>query len=237
MKGNAIKTAVLMGLVLVFALSLVSQSEAQKSPKPVVLKGTYGVTGQVVCVAHWTTAPGDGSTTYWTKTSTMQGTAVFNADGTGTAEIDQVTITHPIYTPIPIGPYFSRPSWPQPPGTLPLGSVTTSHVSTAFTYKIDASTRSISRTITGGSGTFISGGNLVGKTYTFTGFDTLGFVSLDTQTIIGASPVYDPNGTSDQLEDPVMTVTIYNSADQSESNIYGIQDEMCQRVRSSVLIK
>jgi hypothetical protein len=230
MKRSIIKSLVLVVLVLVFALSFVSPSEAQKTPKPVVLKGTYGVIGEDICVAHWTTAPGGGSTTYWTKTSTMQGTAIFYTDGTGTAEVNQVTITHPIYTPIPIGPYFLRDPWPQPPGSLPLGSITTSHISTAFTYKIDPLTRSISRTITNGSGTFISGSGLDGKTYTFTGFDTLGYVSLDTQTIIGASPVYNPLG---GLENPIMSVTIYNE----DNSIYGVQDEMCQRVRSSVLIK
>lgn len=230
MKRNIVKLLVLVILIVVFAISFVSPSEAQKAHKPIVLKGTYGLIGEDICVAHWTTAPGGGSTTYWTKTSTMQGTAVFDADGTGTAEVDQVTITHPIYTPIPILPYFSRPSWPQPPETLPLGSVTTSHISTAFTYKIDPLTRSISRTITNGSGTFISGGGLEGKTYAFTGFDTLGYVSLDTQTIVGASPIYNPLG---GLENPIMTVTIYNE----DESIYGVQDEICQRIRSSVLIK
>ncbi len=231
MKRSIIKSSVLVVLVLAFALSFVSPSEAEKQIKPIVLEGPYGLIGEDICVAHWTTAPAPGgSTTYWTKTATMQGTAIFNADGTGTAEVDQVTITHPIYTPIPIGPYFLRPAWPQPPETLPLGSITTSHISVAFTYKIDPLTRSISRTITNGSGSFISGGGLEGKTYTFTGFDTLGYVSLDTQTIIGASPVYNPLGGP---ENPIMTVTIYNA----DNSIYGVQDETCQRIRSSVLIK
>ncbi len=231
MKRSIVKSLLFVVLVLAFAFSFVNPSEAEKKIKPIVLEGTYGIIGEDICVAHWTTVPAPGgSTTYWTKTSTMQGTAVFNADGTGTAEVDQVTITHPIYTPIPIGPYFLRPAWPQPPESLPLGSITTSHVSTAFTYKIDPVTRSISRTITGGSGTFISGGGLEGKSYTFTSFDTLGYVSLDTQTIVGASPVYNPLGGP---ENPIMTVTIYNE----DNSIYGVQDEMCQRIRSSVLIK
>ncbi len=227
MKRSIIKSLVLIVLVLAFALSFVSLSEAQKTPKPIVLKGTYGVIGEDICVAHWTTHPTGGNTAYWTKTSTMQGTATFYTDGTGIAEVDQVTITHPIYTPIPWGPYFGG-NYPQ--FGLPLGSITTSHVSTAFTYNIDPLTRSISRTITNGSGTFISGSGLDGKTYTFTGFDTLGYVSLDTQTIIGASPIYNPLG---GLENPIMSVTIYNE----DNSIYGVQDEMCQRIRSSVLIK
>ena len=229
MKRSIIKSLVLVVLVLVFALSFVSPSEAQRTPRPIVLKGTYGVIGQDICVAHWTTVPGGGSTTYWTKTSTMQGTAIFNTDGTGTAEIDEVTIIHPIYTPIPIGPYFSRDPWPQPPESLPLGFITTSQISTAFTYHIDPLTRTISRTITNASGTIISGSGLDGKTFTSTGFDTLGYVSLDKQTIIGASPVYNPLG---GLENPIMSVTFYNE----DNSIYGVQDQMCQRVRSSVLI-
>jgi hypothetical protein len=224
MKRSIIKSLVLVVLVLVFALSFVSPSEAQKTPKPIVLKGTYGVIGEDICVAHWTKPPVGAASVYWTKTSTIQGTAIFNTDGTGTAEVDQVTITHPIYTPIPIGSY-----WPQPPESS-LGSITTSHVSTAFTYTIDPLTRSISRTITNGSGYFYPGSGLDGKTYTFTGFDTLGYVSLDTQTIIGASPVYNPLGGP---ENPIMSVAIYNE----DNSPYGVQDEMCQRVRSSVLIK
>jgi hypothetical protein len=232
MKKSIIKSLVLVVLVLVFAIAFVSPSEAEKKIKPIVLEGTYGVTGQDICVVHWTTPPGGepgDPTTYWTKTSTMQGTAIFNSNGTGSTEVDEVTIIHPIYTPIPIGPYFGG-TYPQP--GLPLGSVSTDHVSTTFDYKIDPVTRSIVRTITSGLGTLSSG--LPGKTFTFTIFDTLGYVSLDTQTIIAASPVYNPNlGPPPELEDPIMTVTIKNS----DGSLYGVQDQMCQRIRNAVLIK
>lgn len=243
MKKSIIKSLVLVVLVLVFAIAFVSPSEAEKKIKPIVLEGTYGLTGQDICVVHWTTVPGGGSTTYWTKTATMQGTAIFNSNGTGSAEVEEVTIIHPIYTPIPIGPYWgfnggnilTIPSsinyldWTNPP-SLPVGSISTNHVSTTFDYKIDPVTRSIVRTITSGLGTFSSG--LPGKTFTFTSFDTLGYVSLDTQTIIAASPVYNPNPPP-ELENPIMTVTIKNS----DGTVYGVEDQMCQRIRNAVLIK
>jgi hypothetical protein len=236
MKRSIIKSLVLAVLVLVFAIAFVSPSEAEKKIKPIVLEGTYGVTGQDVCVGHWTTPPlGESGSTYWTKTSVLQGTATFKADGTGTATVDQVTIVHPIYTPIPLGPYYLRGSWPA--YDVPLGSVSTSNVTSSFTYTIDPLTRSIRRTVTDGSGTFSSGTSagisLTGKTFEITPFDTAGYVSLDTQTIIGSSPVFDASA---GLESQTTTVTIYKTLEEG-GGIFSVTQEICHRTRNSVLIK
>jgi hypothetical protein len=247
MKRNTIKTLVLVALVLVFAIAFVSPSEAEKKIKPIVLEGTYGVTGQDICVGHWTQVPEGGHDAYWTKTATLQGTATFHADGTGTAEIDDISIIHPIYTPIPYAPYYgfnggyqagpfpiyiNSRNWSTPQTDLQIGSASYIHITTSFTYEIDPLTRAITRTVGPSTGTFAPGSNLAGKTTTSSVFHTLGFVSLDTQTIIAATPIYNPSSPSD-LENLVMTTTIRNA----DGNIYGVQEQICQRIRNAVLIK
>jgi hypothetical protein len=225
MKRSIIKTLVLVVLVLVFALSLVSQSQAQKI-KPIVLKGTYGVIGHDVCVGHWIVHPNaPAPLTYWTKTTTLQGIVTFKPDLTGAGEVNQVTIIHPIYTPIPSFSYWVIPV----PETLPFGDTSTTHISTTFTYSIDPVTRVITREVSG-SGQITSGSNK-GKFITFDTYTLTGYVSLDTGTIVGSSPV---DISPDQAD---YTRMVYYFNDSGHTSPYGQQEEVCQRTRVSTLIK
>ncbi len=108
-RRRIMKSFVFVGLVFVFALSLVSQSGAQNKH----LKGEYAVVGQATCLTHWLvnpSNPGDPSaTTYFVHTASAQGTVTFNGDGTGSGRIYSVDITLPTYTPIPLGSFWSDP--------------------------------------------------------------------------------------------------------------------------------
>ncbi len=208
MKGNIIKSLVLVALALVFVLSFVSASDAQKSPKPIVLKGTYGVTGHDVCVGNYLF--GGTSGIYWTKTSTIQGTSTFDPDGTGTGEVDQLSITHPFRDTDP-------------------GDTSTSKISITYTYSIDTVTREITQVISG-SGYFTSG-LYAGKYLTFDEYTQTGFVSLDKRTIIISTiPL---NATPTQA-DFTRIVNIWNNSDYS--GLYAQQQETCQRNRVSTQI-
>jgi len=229
MKRRIIKTSVLMILVLVFALSLVSQSQAQKHrPIPGGIKGTYATMGYDSCVSHWTYNPNDPvdvhRSTYWTKTTTFQGTTTFDQHGNGASEVDQVTMTYPTYTPIPLGPYFSFPSWPQPPGNLPLGGISTSHSSSTFTYSVDTSTRVITQVVHS-TGQFISGGPPGAMYITVEPDETkTGYISLDAGTIIGT--------TSESAV--IRTVNFWQ--DEAHTQLVGTQEDRCQRSRILTLI-
>lgn len=218
----------LVALVLVFALSFVSPSEAQKTPKPIVLKGTYGTVGHDVCIAHWTTNNFNPSLpdVHFTKTSTLHGTTVF--DGSATASFDgyEVTISHPIYTPIPDFSYWGNPA------TAPVGFTNTTHIISSITsITIDPVTRFITREVSA-SGTFIGGivggQDAAGKTFTLESYELDGYVSLDLGTLEGFSPV-DPTQPTDYNE----TLTIKNS----DGTIFGVQTQQCQRIRVSTQLK
>lgn len=219
------KSLLLVVLVFVFAIFLVSPSEAQKAPKSILLKGTYGSIGHDVCVGHWSTNPNPlAYEVYWTRTSTSHGTTVFDGTTTGTGETYSVSMTHPVYTPIPDLSY-----WPSP--IQPTMSPVTTHLTSTVEYTIDPVTRFITQH-TSGSGKFLSGTvgghEAVGKTLTFSS-DFNGYVSQDLGTITGSTPVSDPyNG-----EDYKVTTIILNDDD----SIFGIQEEVCQRTRVLTKIK
>jgi hypothetical protein len=229
MKRSIIKSLVFVVLVLAFALCfVVGPSEAQRV-KRVVLKGTYAVVGSDVCVSHWIKNPFGGTLdTYWTTTTTLQGTAIFHITGHGTAVVSQVSMTHPIYTPIapppaPAASYWTLPISP----TLPFGDTSTSEVTSTFDYTIDPTSRLIRRDITGGSGHFITGPH-AGKYFKFYPYTTTGYVSLDLGTILGS--------TFDDNQDYTRILKIYNDDTFSEPT-YAEQEQTCQRTRISVMIK
>ena len=105
-RRRIIKSFVFVGLVLVFALSLVSQSGAQNKH----LKGVYAVVGEATCRTHWLVNPQGGTTSsYFIHSASAQGTMTFNGDGTGFGQVSSVALMHPIYTPIPIVSYWENP--------------------------------------------------------------------------------------------------------------------------------
>jgi len=227
MKKNVVKTVVLGILALVFAISFVSPSEAASK---VTLKGTYAVSGLDVCVGHWLVNPSGGGSSYWTKTTTLQGTVTFSVDGTGAAEVDQLSIVHPIYTPIPLGPYYNPAGgWPADPSLLPLGSTSTVNTSSTFTYSIDPVTREITEVVS--SSGQVTSGSLNGKYYTVDTDTTTGHVSLDKKTIIGSTI---PLSATPAQSDFTRTISFWNDA--GHTDLYGSQEEICQRHRVSTQI-
>jgi hypothetical protein len=217
-------------LSLVFALSFVGQSQA--ADKSIVLKGTYAVVGEQICVAHWTQSPiPNDILVYWTKTETLQGTVTFNPDGTGIATVSLVTMAHPIYTPIPTYSYWLMPI----PSTLPYGSIVTSHITNQFTYTIDPVTRIITRTVTGTpvgqftTGT-ISGYPALGKWFTFNPFTFTGYISKNLKTIVFSSAPDDEYG-----DHYLMTIDLYN--DQNMTSLFAVEQDVCQRTRVLTLIE
>lgn len=105
-RRRIIKSFVFVGLVFVFALSLVPQLGAQNKH----LKGEYAVVGEATCRTHWLVNPHGGNTSsYFIDTHSVQGTVTFNGDGTGSGQVSTVSVTHPIYTPIPMSSF-----WPDP---------------------------------------------------------------------------------------------------------------------------
>ena len=214
-RRKIVKSLVFVGLVLLFALSLVNQLEAQHHRR---LRGEYAVVGEQACVVHWLVNPNPINnnpllTTYWTQTGSLQGTYIFNGDGTGSGEVSQVLIIHPTYTPIPLAAYWGFP--------LPLGVLvnsSTDKITFQFTYTVSrdgAITRSQTPgTITG----TITSGTLAGKTYTFTPITLTGFVSRNDETILLSSSPEQPN---------IITVDIFNS----DGSLYGREEQECQRSR------
>jgi hypothetical protein len=210
-KRKMVKSLVFVGLVLVFALSLINQVEARK------IRGEYAIVGEQACVVHWLVNPNNPTnptaSTYWTQTESMQGTYIFNGDGTGSAEISSVEIIHPTYTPIPLGAYWGFP--------LPLGVLvnsSTNKITFHFTYTVSrdgAITRSQTPgTITG----TITSGTLAGKTFTFTPITLTGFVSRNDETILLSSSPEQPN---------IITIDFFNS----DGSLFGREEQECQRSR------
>ncbi len=212
-RTRIIKSFVFVGLVFVFALSLVSQSGAQNKQ----LKGVYAVVGQATCRTHWLVNPNGGTTSaYFIHSASAQGTITFNGDGTGSGQISSVDVTHPIYTPIPMSPY-----WPDPNTDGILGGTSTSEVVFEFTYTVSPDGR-ISRTITTLQGEFTSGPN-AGKIFTQTPFTLTGFVSKDNGTILLSS-------VPGQAE--IITSDIF----LNNGNFYGTREQECHRSRVLTLI-
>jgi hypothetical protein len=213
-RRRIIKSFAFLGLVFVFALSLVSQSEAQNKP----LKGVYAVVGEATCRTHWLVNPDGGTTsTYLVHSASAQGTVTFNGDGTGSGQISSVDVTHPIYTPIPNGPSWS---FPLPDGIL--GGTSASDVVFEFTYTVSSDGR-ISRTITTFHGEFTLGPH-AGKTFTHTPFTLTGFVSKDKGTILLSSvPGQKEIITSDIIDEDGVTVL-------------GTREQECHRSRVLTLI-
>ncbi len=207
-----IKAFVLVGLVFVFAISLVSQSEAEKQ-----LKGEYAVVGEATCRTHWLVNPDGGTTSsYFVHSASAQGTITFNGDGTGSGQISSVDVTHPIYTPIPMGSFWSNPLTA---GIL--GGTSRSEVVFEFTYTVSPDGR-ISRTITTLEGAFISGPH-AGKTFTQSPFTLTGFVSKDKGTILLSS---------DPTKDEIITSDLFNE----DGSFYGRREQECHRSRVLTLI-
>lgn len=211
-RRKTIKSLALVGLVLVFALSLFSQAEAQNMP----LSGEYAVVGEQTCICHWLVNPdptNPRASVYWTETSTVLGTTIFNSNGTGSAKVSLVEVIHPIYTPIPLSA-----TWPSqiPPSVL--GQTHTSNISLQFSYVVSA-TGAITRTITPGTitGSFTSG-SLMGKTFKFTPFALKGFVSRSRETIVYASVPGQPD---------IIKVDIFNR----DGSLYGKEEQQCTRSR------
>lgn len=216
-RRKMVKSLVFVGLVLVFALSLINQIEARE------IRGEYAVVGETTCVSHWLVNPNNptnpSASTYFTLTSSLQGTCTFNGNGTGSGTVSLVETFHPIYTPIPLGEYWT---FPLPLGILG-GSSSTYNISFQFTYTVSpagAITRSqIPGTILG---TFTSGG-LVGKTFTSTPVTVTGFASIFNETIFLSSAPGQPE---------IQTVNIYNS----DGSLYGTEEQECHRSRVLTLI-
>jgi len=230
-KRKIVKLLFFVGLVLVFTLSLVSYSEAQKD-KPITIKGDYGVIGYDTCVGRWIQNPYNPNAvikTHWTTTSTIRGIITFNNDGTGTADVKKVTITHPIYTPIPDTPFWNLPL----PPTLPFdaAAASVSNISSEFTYQVNPE-RGMWRHISSW-GQFISGPHSGKFISPMDEFSLTGFISTDMQTIIESTPVNDPVGPADY------TSTVYiwnNSGPAGYADLYAIQEQTCQRTRILTLI-
>lgn len=207
-RRRIMKSFVFVGLVLVLALSLVSQSGAQNKQ----LKGVYAVVGEATCRTHWLVNPnGDSTSTYLIHSASAQGTITFNGDGTGSGQISSVDVTHPIYTPIPLNSY-----WGDPTTDGILGGTSASDVVFEFTYTVSPDGR-ISRTITTFLGTFTSGHH-VGKTFTQSPFTLTGFVSKDGGTILLSS-------VPGQAE--IITSELYNA----DGSFYGSREQECHRSR------
>ncbi len=212
-RRRIIKSFVFAGLVLVFALSLISQSGAQNNH----LKGEYAVVGQATCLTRWSEFPYDVTIDVrFVHTASAQGTVTFNGDGTGSGRIYSVDITLPIYTPIP-----TWSSWPSPVSPGVLGRTSTNVVEFQFTYTVSPD-GAITRTITSLEGTITSGPS-AGKTFTQTPFTLTGFVSKDKGTILLSSVP----GQSENL-----TTHVFNADDTP----YGTQEQECHRSRVLTLI-
>jgi hypothetical protein len=212
-RRRIIKSFVFVGLVLVFTLSLVSQSGAQNKH----LKGEYAVVGQATCLTSWSVFPSDVTIDVrFVHTASAQGTVTFNGDGTGSGRIYSVDITLPIYTPIPT---FS--SWASPVSPNVLGRTSTNVVEFQFTYTVSPD-GAITRTITNLHGEITSGPS-EGKTFTQTPFTLTGFVSKDKGTILLSSVP----GQAESL-----TTEIFNE----DGSDYGTQKQECHRSRVLTLI-
>jgi hypothetical protein len=211
---------VFVGLVFVFALSLVSQSGAQNKH----LKGEYALVGQATCLTRWSEFPDDVTTDVrFVHTASAQGTVTFNGDGTGSGRIYSVDITLPIYTPIPTWSYwppFNVPPIPSISANV-LGHTSTNVVEFQFTYTVSPD-GAISRTITNLEGTITSGPSK-DKTFTQTPFTLTGFVSKDKGTILLSSVP----GQAESL-----TTDVFNA----DGTPYGTQEQECHRSRVLTLI-
>jgi hypothetical protein len=211
-RRRMMKSFVFVGLVLVFALSFVSQSGAQKQ-----LKGVYAVVGEATCRTHWVINPAGGDTsTYLIHSASAQGKITINGDGTGTGQISSVDVTHPIYTPIPLGSF-----WSDPLTAGILGGTSTSDVVFDFTYTV-APDGAISRTITSLQGTFTSGPH-AGMTFTQSPFTLTGFVSKDGGTIFLSSV-------------PGQAEIITSDLIDANGKFYGSREQECHRTRVLTLI-
>ena len=212
-RRRIIKSFVFVGLVFVFALSLVPQLGAQNKQ----FKGEYAVVGEATCRTHWLVNPQGGTTSsYFIHSASAQGTMTFNGDGTGSGRISSVDVTHPIYSPIPMAP-----SWPDPLTDGILGQTSTNDVVIEFTYTVSPN-GAITRTITTLQGEITSGPS-AGKTFTQTPFTLTGFVSKDKGTILLSS-------VPGQAED--LTTEIFNQ----NGTPYGTQVQKCHRSRVLTLI-
>ncbi len=233
-RRKMIKSLVFVGLALVFALSLVPQLGAQDGRLREEfwrhhkrLRGEYAVLGQETCIVHWLVNPNiptnPSATPYWTTTSTMMGTAIYHANGTGSAHVSHVEVVSPIYTPIPLYPIWVEPHWPAPLPSSTLGETHTSDISIQFTYDVSAD-GAIVRSITPDTATgIVTSGADTGKTFTFTPFTLQGFVSRDSDTILYSNVP----GQKD-----IITMDIFNE----DGSLYGRQEKECVRSRVLTLI-
>ncbi len=208
-----IRSFVLVGLILVFTLSVASQSGAKDKE----LAGVYAVVGEATCRTHWLLNPhGTTDSSYFVHSASAQGTITFNGDGTGSGQISSVDVTHPIYTNIPMGSY-----WPDPNAAGILGGTSASDVVFEFTYTVSPDGR-ISRTLTSLQGTFTSGPN-AGKTFTQSPFTLTGFVSKDKGTILLSS---------DPTQAEIITSDLFNE----DGSFYGRREQECHRSRVLTLL-
>jgi hypothetical protein len=241
MKGSIIKTLVLVALVLVIAIAFVGPSEAEKKIKPIALNGTYAVSGHDVCVSKWTYSPYNlanptGPSVYWTKTTNIQGIATFNPDGTGYSTNTYLTITHPIYTPIPLGSYWGLPLPPTLPIPGPATNISTITILSNFNYDINPTTRVIVRTPSGvSSGQFTSGPN-AGKWLKGSNYNLVGYVSAELGTIVYSSVVTNPPDFPEQADFTTVN-EFYTDPSLDKAYFWGSQEDICERSRILTLIK
>ena len=203
-----------MGLVFVFALSLVSQSGAQNKH----LKGEYAVVGEATCRTHWLVNPDGGTTsTYFVHSASAQGTdnLQWGWNWIGTNIICRCNASN----------LYSHPN-----GSLLVISV---HRMGYLGERVRAMSYSsllipshqmerISRTITTLEGTFTSGPH-AGKTFTQSPFTLTGFVSKDKGTILLSS-------VPGQAE--IITSDIFDE----DGSFYGRREQECHRSRVLTLI-
>lgn len=233
-RRKIVKSLVFVGLVLVFALSLVPQVGAQDErgggklgAHNKRLKGEYAVVGRETCVVHWLVNPDNptnpSDSVYWTSTSTMVGTAIYNGDGTGSAHVSFVELVQPIYTPIPLYPIWVEPSWPFPLPPSVLGHTVTSDISIKYSYDVSAD-GAITRSITPNTATgIITSGDLTGNTFAFTPFTLQGFVSKNGEQILYSNVPGQPD---------LVKVEIFNE----DGSLYGREEQECVRSRVLTLI-
>lgn len=218
MKKDRVTTLVLLALVLLAGLSFVSSSEAIPT-----IKGKYAVVGHDACVSHWAISPTGGTaTTYWTKTTSIQGTIIFYENGTGVADLTLLVVTQPTYTPVPLGPYWN------PATQAGLGGTTTLNMTMQANYTVDPVTRLMTLTLVG-TGQFTSG-NLNGKWVRSSAQTFTGYVPDDRGTIIASTAV---NASPEQADFTVLQEYYYDS---DFTQFYGSNQDVCHKTRTLNLI-
>ena len=259
------KKLVLLALALVFAF--LGFSEAADKP----VAGLYAIQGQDVCIGRWVYNPFNTQcptcpSSVWTKTTNVQGTVNFTADGKGVAEEIFFTLVHPIYTPIPNSPYYgfngrhipnplppegwdinNAPfgwgslTWPaQPPWSFPtigtIGSVSIIKATAEVTRSVSPSGGGVSDSSSSGVGQFI-----YSNTPDLIGKYVKPAPKLFTGYVSADKRVILISSTvpTDLGSTPWEDIwhTVEFYNDAGLTELFATQEEICQRQRTLILIK